>query len=139
MYEWLLALLGGVLIGSSVSLLLVMNGKVLGVSGIVFNGFKFKLLKEASNHWRLYLLLGMLIPPAIYQWIVGRSLPEVSSNLWLAGLAGLLVSIGTRLGGGCTSGHGIAGIGRLSKRSILATITFMSSAVVTVFVMGALT
>jgi uncharacterized membrane protein YedE/YeeE len=109
----LASLAGGLLIGLGAALLLLANGRIAGISGIVGG-----LLRPARGDigWRLAFLLGLLASPL------------------LVAAGGLLVGIGTRLGGGCTSGHGICGIARLSKRSIAATATFMATAIVVVFV-----
>ncbi|MBC7002234.1 YeeE/YedE family protein [Photobacterium sp. BZF1] len=126
------ALVGGILLGISASGLLLLNGRIAGISGIVSG---LLTPKQGEVSWRLLFVIGMLasglLAPA-----VGFTLPEtlpVSSFFWV-GLAGLLVGIGTKVGNGCTSGHGICGMGRLSKRSIVATCIFMAVAIATVFV-----
>ncbi|PSW14463.1 hypothetical protein C9J01_08500 [Photobacterium rosenbergii] len=126
------ALAGGILLGISASGLLLLNGRIAGISGIVSG---LLTPKQGEVSWRLLFVIGMLasglLAPA-----VGFTLPEtlpVSSFFWV-GLAGLLVGIGTKVGNGCTSGHGICGMGRLSKRSIVATCIFMAVAIATVFV-----
>ena len=126
------ALAGGILLGISASGLLLLNGRIAGISGIVSG---LLTPKKGEVSWRLLFVIGMLasglLAPA-----VGFTLPEtlpVSSFFWV-GLAGLLVGIGTKVGNGCTSGHGICGMGRLSKRSIVATCIFMAVAIATVFV-----
>ena len=126
------ALAGGILLGISASGLLLLNGRIAGISGIVSG---LLTPKKGEVSWRLLFVIGMLasglLAPA-----VGFTLPEtlpVSSFFWV-GLAGLLVGIGTKIGNGCTSGHGICGMGRLSKRSIVATCIFMAVAIATVFV-----
>ncbi|PSW05605.1 YeeE/YedE family protein [Photobacterium lipolyticum] len=126
------ALAGGMLLGLSASLLLVVNGRIAGISGILAG-----LLKPTNNEfsWRLLFVSGMLVAGLISPWL-GFILPEslpVTSTLWVV-VAGLLVGMGTKLGNGCTSGHGICGMGRLSKRSIVATCIFMATAVATVFI-----
>ncbi|MGF1756580.1 YeeE/YedE family protein [Photobacterium sagamiensis] len=126
------ALAGGMLLGLSASLLLVVNGRIAGISGILAG-----LLKPTKNEfsWRLLFVFGMLVAGLISPWL-GFELPEslpMTSTLWVI-VAGLLVGMGTKLGNGCTSGHGICGMGRLSKRSIVATCIFMVTAVATVFI-----
>ncbi len=125
------ALLGGLLIGASAALLLVLNGRIAGISGILGG-----LLQPARNElgWRAAFLAGLLISPLVYG-AAGGTLPTITLNapLGLLALAGLLVGFGTRLGAGCTSGHGVCGIGRGSPRSLAATAVFMVTAVATVF------
>jgi hypothetical protein len=126
------ALLGGMLLGLSAALLLIVNGRVAGISGIVAG-----LLKPVKGEfaWRLLFVVGM-VSAGLAAPLLGFALPEslpVTSSLWLA-IAGLLVGMGTKLANGCTSGHGICGMSRLSKRSIVATCIFMATAIITVFI-----
>ena len=125
------SLIGGSIIGIAVSLLLLFNGKVLGVSGILGELFNHPLSK---NYWRLFFVLGLLISPLIYSIFHPIPLIEISSNKLLIIVAGLLVGFGSRLGSGCTSGHGVCGLARLSVRSFKATMTFIFFGFVTVFV-----
>jgi len=125
------SLIGGSIIGIAVSLLLLFNGKVLGVSGILGELFNNPLSK---NYWRLSFMLGLLISPLIYSIFHPIPLIEISSNKLLIIVAGLLVGFGSRLGSGCTSGHGVCGLARLSVRSFIATMTFIFFGFVTVFV-----
>jgi uncharacterized membrane protein YedE/YeeE len=125
------SLIGGSIIGIAVSLLLLFNGKVLGVSGILGALFNNPLSK---NYWRLFFVLGLLISPLIYSIFHPIPLIEISSNKLLIIVAGLLVGFGSRLGSGCTSGHGVCGLARLSVRSFIATMTFIFFGFVTVFV-----
>lgn len=126
------ALAGGVLIGGSAALFLILAGRVAGISGIVGG-----LLKPEPGDvgWRLAFVAGLVLAPLAYSAFAGP-LPrvEIDASAGTLVLAGLLVGIGTRLGGGCTSGHGVCGIGRGSPRSLAATAIFMVVAVVTVFV-----
>jgi uncharacterized membrane protein YedE/YeeE len=126
------SLIGGSIIGIAVSLLLLFNGKVLGVSGILGELFNHPLSK---NYWRLFFVLGLLISPLIYSIFHPIPLIEISSNKLLIIVGGLLVGFGSRLGSGCTSGHGVCGLARLSVRSFIATMTFMFFGFVTVFVL----
>ena len=126
------SIIGGSLIGIAVSLLLLFNGKVLGVSGILGELFNHQFNR---NYWRLFFLIGLLISPLIYKIFKPIPLTEMASNNLLVIVGGLLVGFGSRLGSGCTSGHGICGIARLSLRSIIATITFISFGVLTVFLL----
>ena len=125
------SLIGGSLIGIAVSLLLLLNGKVLGVSGILGELINNPLSK---NYWRLFFLLGLFISPLIYNIFYPVSLGEITSNNLVSVLGGLLVGFGSRLGSGCTSGHGVCGVARLSLRSFIATMTFIFFGFVTVFV-----
>jgi uncharacterized membrane protein YedE/YeeE len=126
------ALIGGAMIGTATALFLVLNGRIAGISGILGG-----LLPPARGDvaWRLAFLIGIVAAPLLYA-AVGGHLPPIGitgSAGVLVG-AGLLVGFGTRLGSGCTSGHGVCGIGRGSPRSMVATLTFMLVAAVTVFV-----
>ncbi len=125
------SLIGGSIIGIAVSLLLLFNGKVLGVSGILGELFNHPLSK---NYWRLFFVLGLLISPLIYSIFHPIPLIEISSNKLLIIVAGLLVGFGSRLGSGCTSGHGVCGLARLSVRSFIATMTFIFFGFVTVYI-----
>ena len=124
------ALLGGLLIGIASALLMVLNGRVAGISGILGGALAGSV---ADTAWRLAFLAGLIAAP-ILMIGVGRSVPEPQMPAsWLVVVAaGLLVGFGARLGGGCTSGHGVCGIARLSARSIAATVIFMASAIVVV-------
>lgn len=126
------ALIGGLMIGASAALFLVLNGRIAGISGILGG-----LLAPARGEvgWRLAFLAGMFVAPLVYL-AFGGTLPAVAldASLPLLIVAGLIVGFGTRLGAGCTSGHGVCGIGRLSPRSIVATVVFMATAIATVFV-----
>lgn len=125
------SLIGGSIIGIAVSLLLLFNGKVLGVSGILGELFNNPLSK---SYWRLFFVLGLLISPLIYSIFHPIPIIEITSNKLLIIVGGLLVGFGSRLGSGCTSGHGVCGLARLSVRSFIATMTFMFFGFVTVFV-----
>ena len=129
-FEILMPLTGGIIIGIAASMMLLFNGKVAGVSGI-FGGMLFQQGKERA--WQLSFIAG-LIAGGILLYIINAEFFENSSGrgLLTAIIAGLLVGIGTRVGGGCTSGHGVCGIGRLSGRSLVATVTFVIAGMVTV-------
>ena len=129
---WLFALSGGVLIVLSATLLLWLNGRVAGVSGIL-NGVMFPHSRDVA--WRAAFLLGLIVAAGLYMALVPGA-PQPRVDFPRAGLvvAGLLVGFGTRMGNGCTSGHGVCGIGRLSMRSIAAVVTFMATAIATTFV-----
>ena len=129
---WLLALGGGVLIGLSATLLLWLDGRVAGVSGIL-NGVLFPRRRDVA--WRAAFLLGLVAAAGLYMALVPDA-PQPRVDFPRAGLvvAGLMVGFGTRMGNGCPSGHGVCGIGRLSIRSIAAVLTFMATAIATTFV-----
>jgi len=126
------ALLGGLMIGASAALFLMLNGRIAGISGIL-GGLIPPERGQAA--WRLAFLAGLVITPLIYV-ASGGALPaiELDTSLPLLVVAGLIVGFGSRLGTGCTSGHGVCGIGRGSPRSIVATLVFMATAIATVFV-----
>ena len=131
MHPWLSALLGGVLIGLASTWLLWANGRIAGVSGIVDGIVRRSSWTEWG--WRAAFVFGLVLAGGIAMHVVGqRALSPASWPVLV--LAGLLVGYGTTMGGGCTSGHGVCGIGRLSKRSIVAVVVFMATAIVTVFV-----
>jgi len=127
------ALLGGALIGLSVSLLLLLNGRMAGISGIM-NGLFSAPKKEEI--WRGFFLVGLIMGAVIFQLLTNDSLTvRQGYPILLVILGGFLVGVGTRMGSGCTSGHGICGIANFSMRSMMATITFMVSGMVTVFIL----
>lgn len=127
------AILGGLLIGVAATVLLIANGRVAGISGIVSGLFGREGARVLVN---VAFVVGLLLGPALYHVGFGawpRVTVEGSVPLWV--VAGLLVGFGTRLGSGCTSGHGVVGLARLSPRSIAAVITFMAAAIATVVLM----
>ncbi|ELA9308523.1 YeeE/YedE family protein [Vibrio parahaemolyticus] len=126
------SLFGGILLGISATILLLVNGKIAGISGIM-NGIMSP--KKGDYSWRLLFAVGMIAGGLISVLMLGVAAPSTANlSLGMVIAGGLLVGIGTRLGNGCTSGHGICGMGRLSKRSIVATCVFMAVAGLTVFV-----
>ncbi|EHE7896115.1 YeeE/YedE family protein [Vibrio parahaemolyticus] len=126
------SLFGGILLGISATILLLVNGKIAGISGIM-NGIMSP--KKGDYSWRLLFAVGMIAGGLISVLMLGVAVPSTANlSLGMVIVAGLLVGIGTRLGNGCTSGHGICGMGRLSKRSIVATCVFMAVAGLAVFV-----
>jgi uncharacterized membrane protein YedE/YeeE len=126
------ALAGGLLIGLAAALFVLLNGRIAGISGIL-GGLLRPVRRDVA--WRLTFVAGMLLAPAVYALFA--ALPDVridaSQGVVVAG--GLLVGVGTRLGAGCTSGHGVCGVARLSPRSLAATAIFMAAGFVVVFVM----
>jgi uncharacterized protein len=124
------ALLGGLLIGIAAAAMLLLHGRILGVSGIAGG-----LLQPRAGDglWRLWFIAGLLVPPLLLGLSRTMEAPTFAGSLWIIALAGLLVGFGSRMGSGCTSGHGICGIARLSKRSIVATGCFMLTGFLTVY------
>jgi uncharacterized membrane protein YedE/YeeE len=120
------ALLGGALIGISASLLLALNGRIAGISGIVGG-----ILKPAAGDvaWRVAFVIGLLASGAVALGVSPTSLGASPRSLGLVLAAGAFVGVGTRLGNGCTSGHGVCGLSRLSVRSMVATATFMATGI----------
>ena len=125
------ATLGGILIGLAVVVFFLFNGRLVGISGIAANA-----LTEKNNRFdNILFLLGLVIGPILYSLFTKNEINITISNSYILLIfAGLLVGIGTRISGGCTSGHGISGCGRFSLRSIVATITFMIVGILTVLI-----
>lgn len=130
LFDPTLALLGGLLIGIAAALLMLLNGRVAGISGILGGALAGSADDKA---WRLAFLAGLILAPILMR-VIGQAVPEpqMPASWLMVVAAGLLVGLGARLGGGCTSGHGVCGIARLSARSIAATAIFMVSAVLVV-------
>ena len=126
------ALAGGLLIGFAAALMVILKGRIAGISGI-FGGL---LQRQAIGDygWRAAFVGGLLLAPQLYQLFVPLPQPEMDADFGVLAVAGLLVGFGTRLGSGCTSGHGVCGLSRLSPRSVVATLTFMATGVMTVFI-----
>lgn len=126
------ALIGGCLIGTAVGVLLWMNGRIAGISGVLGGVLQGE---PGERPWRLAFLAGLVLGPLLSAAIIGEAKPiTVTGSLPLLIAGGLLVGFGTRLGSGCTSGHGVCGLARLSSRSLVATASFFSTAALTVFV-----
>lgn len=127
-----MSLLGGLLIGTASALFILANGRIAGISGILGG-----LLRPTSGDvmWRLAFLLGLIVAPAVLAAFVAPVVPTIDAGPTTLIIAGLLVGIGTRYGGGCTSGHGVCGLSRLSPRSLIATLAFMGSGMAIVFAM----
>ena len=125
------ATLGGILIGLAVVVFFLFNGRLVGISGIAANA----LTNKDNRFDNILFLLGLVIGPILYNLFANNDIKiTISNSFILLIIAGLLVGIGTRISGGCTSGHGISGCGRFSLRSIIATITFMIVGILTVLV-----
>lgn len=134
--DWLhftpgLSLIGGMLIGIASALFILGNGRIAGISGILGG-----LLRPARGDvgWRLAFVLGIVAAPAVYLLFAALPRPQVDAGFAELVVAGLLVGVGTRYGSGCTSGHGVCGLSRLSPRSLVATLAFMAAGFATVFV-----
>lgn len=127
------AFLGGILIGLAAFLMLLLNGRIMGISGILGGLFNPATQKQA---WRYFFILGMFLGGLLLHLFFSKSLENtLHRNYFELILAGALVGWGTRLGNGCTSGHGVCGVSRLSPRSLIATCTFMTFGILTVWCM----
>ena len=125
------ALLGGIIIGFAVLLFFLFNGRLIGISGIASNF----ITQQEKRFYNFLFLIGLVLGPFVYKILSNKEIEIVISNSFiLLIIAGLLVGFGTRISGGCTSGHGISGISRFSLRSIIATITFILVGVITVLI-----
>ena len=131
MNTYLLPLTGGILLGLSAIWLLLTLGRVAGISGIAWGA-----IAGPDRGWRWLFLVGLLLGGLLTHTVIGQPLPDESNApTWLIVVSGLLVGVGTRMGRGCTSGHGVCGLGRRSPRSVTATLTFMTLGIITVFIM----
>ena len=129
------AFLGGLIIGFSVVLFYIANGRIAGISGIVNNS----IFSNVNRFDNILFVIGLVVGPMLYKIIINPEINfNISNSIPLLIAAGFLVGVGTKIGSGCTSGHGICGISRFSKRSIVATLIFMISAIITVFIKGLL-
>lgn len=132
---WLFALLGGTMIGAASALLLMTHGRIAGISGVVGS-----LLPPAPSDrdWRIAFVAGLLGSGVVAAWLAPSAIGHAARSPALVAVAGLLVGIGTRLGSGCTSGHGVCGLSRFSLRSLVAVMTFMFTGGVTAWLAGGL-
>ena len=128
-------LAGGAFIGLAAALLWLGIGRIAGISGVVANLF---LLNQGHRYWSLYFFIGLLLSYPLYVYFMGVPDVEMTMNKTILIIAGVLVGMGTYIGNGCTSGHGVCGNGRLSFRSMVATCTFMLFGMLTVIVMNQL-
>jgi uncharacterized membrane protein YedE/YeeE len=129
------SLTGGIILGIASAIFILVNGRILGISGIVGGLFPPKL---GDTFWRIAFLLGFAAAPMVFHAVVPAqniTPPRIDATDWMVVIAGLLVGIGTRYASGCTSGHGVCGLSRLSPRSLVATASFMSAGFITVYVM----
>jgi uncharacterized membrane protein YedE/YeeE len=132
---YLHSLIGGGLIGLASALYLLLDGRIAGVSGII--GATLRRPAGENQLRNLIFLFGLFLGPVIYRLSFGGwPVIHFEASLWIFALAGLLVGFGTRLGSGCTSGHGVCGLARLSRRSIVAVATFLAVGIITVAVMN---
>lgn len=128
--DWINALGGGVIIGIAVSLMLLWNGRITGISGIT-NGILLSV--KGDTQWRLFFVGGLILGGFVLKSIQPQFfINTLNTDIWTTVVAGLLVGFGTILGNGCTSGHGVCGISRLSPRSIVATIVFILAGIISV-------
>ncbi len=125
------SLAGGILIGIAAAMLVLLNGRVAGISGIV-GGMLAPRRDDIA--WRVAFLAGLLLSPLMMMSLGNQPAPRIDAGLGTLAVAGLLVGVGTSYGSGCTSGHGVCGLARLSPRSLVATLAFMGAGIVTVFV-----
>ena len=128
--DWLLGLIGGLLIGSAAAMYLLLNGRIMGASGII--GGLIDGSQRDTSRERLAFLAGLVLVPAIYVALRGGADTHLTDNLAIVAAAGLLVGTGTRIANGCTSGHGVCGISRLSLRGIVATVFYIGAGGLTV-------
>lgn len=128
---FMLPLIGGILIGGAAVLMLLFLGRITGISGIIW----MSLQDPKSSAWRIIFIAGLVIGVAAYHWLSGAPIPTYDMGPVAAIVGGLLVGVGVKLGSGCTSGHGVCGLGRFSLRSLAATVTFMALGILTVTVM----
>ena len=124
------SLAGGLLIGVATAMFLLLNGRIAGISGILGG-----LLRPMAGDigWRVAFILGLLVAPLVYGLVAPLPSAQIDADTASLVMAGLLVGVGTRYGSGCTSGHGVCGLSRLSPRSLIATAAFMAAGFVTVF------
>jgi uncharacterized membrane protein YedE/YeeE len=125
------SLAGGVLIGMAAALLVLANGRIAGISGILGG---LLVPKRGDMSWRVAFLAGLIAAPAAWFVFAPLTAPRIDASVGTLLVAGVLVGVGTAYGSGCTSGHGVCGLARLSPRSAVATVAFMVTGVVTVFV-----
>jgi uncharacterized membrane protein YedE/YeeE len=130
--DWLLGLVGGALIGTAGAIFLLVNGRIMGASGII--GGLVDGSGRSSARERVAFIAGLVIVPAVIALGIGGSETHLTGNLAIVAIAGLLVGVGTRIANGCTSGHGVCGISRLSLRGIVATVFYIGAGGLTVVV-----
>lgn len=124
------ALAGGAVIGMAVAILVLFNGRIAGISGIAGGVLK---MQKSDTGWRIAFISGLVAAPLVWQLFLSLPAIRIDGSYAMMAVAGLIVGIGTRYGSGCTSGHGVCGLSRLSPRSIIATLSFMGTGFVTVY------
>lgn len=129
------SLIGGLLIGVSASILILFMGKIAGISGITASLLQFKNILKSQHKWRLLFITGLLISSKVYELFEPLPATEISASTGTLIIAGLLVGFGTKMGSGCTSGHGVCGLSRLSLRSLVATVCFMFTGFIVSYLM----
>ncbi len=129
------SLIGGLLIGLSASILILFIGRIAGISGIIASLLQFKNTPKGHHTWRLQFIAGLLISSQVYEMFSPLPASEISASTSTLIIAGLLVGFGTQMGSGCTSGHGVCGLSRLSFRSLTATLCFMFTGFVVCYLM----
>lgn len=128
------SLVGGMLIGLAATLLVLLNGRIAGVSGII----RLSLSKATFEWWRVFFIIGLLLGPTLFQLIYSKPTISLQASPALIVIAGFLVGFGSAMGAGCTSGHGICGLARLSLRSLIAVLVFMLTAMLTLYLVKTL-
>lgn len=128
------SLMGGILIGIAATIIFLVNGRIMGISGILGNLITTE--ETDQKFWRIIFILGVLIGPLIFILLFKEIKSEMVANTTLLIISGFLVGLGTSLGNGCTSGHGICGLSRFSIRSIVATLVFVISGMITVYLIN---
>jgi len=123
------SLAGGLILGLAAAAFVLLNGRILGISGIAGGLLR---PRPHDTHWRVAFLLGLVSAPLVYALWASPTAPRIEAGGGTLVLAGILVGVGTRYAGGCTSGHGVCGLSRLSPRSLIATLAFMSAGFITV-------
>ena len=129
------SLIGGLLIGASASMLILFMGKTAGISGIIASLIQLKNIATSQRIWRIVFIAGLLVSSQVYKLFAPLPASEISASTTTLVIAGLLVGFGTRMGSGCTSGHGVCGLSRLSLRSLIATLCFMGTGFVVCYLM----
>ncbi len=128
--DWIMGLIGGLLIGGAAALFLLVNGRIMGASGLLGGLVDGSGRSDAGE--RLAMIAGLIVVPGVIALTMGGAQTHLTSNMGLIVVAGVLVGIGTRLANGCTSGHGVCGISRLSLRGIIATLIYIGAGAVTI-------
>ena len=134
-FNWITALVGGMLVGVSAAVIMAFKGRITGITGMINSAITFK----ADEAWRWAFLVSVALGGALYQYVVAprTGLPQTPTQsllLWPMIIGGFAVGFGTRMGNGCTSGHGVCGLARFSPRSLVSVVTFMTTSIITVYI-----